>query len=205
MKDRNRTAPKTGNDGTSAATAKEVTRILNEIDGGTKYSTDELIPLVYTELRKVAAHKLALEQAGQTLQPTALVHEAYLRLVKPEAKNWNNQRHFFCVSAEAMRRILIENSRRKKAIKRGGNWQRTIAELNEMASKETSVDILEIDEALEDLCRIDEEAGELVKLRYFVGLTFPQIAETMGISKGKAEKIWAYSKAWLYRNLKSGS
>lgn len=205
MKDFNNTDQKTGNEVETSSAAREVTRILNAIDGGTKYSTDELIPLVYTELRKVAAHKLSLEQAGQTLQPTALVHEAYLRLVKPEAKNWNNQRHFFYVAAEAMRRVLIENSRRKRAIKRGGDWQRTIAELNEIASKETSVDILEIDEALEDLCRVDEEAGELVKLRYFVGLTFSQIAETMGISKGKADKLWAYSKAWLYRNLKSGS
>lgn len=187
----------------TAHAARKVTRILTAIGEGTKYSTDDLIPLLYTELRRVAAHKLAMEKKGQTLQPTALVHEAYLRLVEPDVKNWNNQKHFFCVAAEAMRRILIEDKRRKCAQKRGGDKKRTLAELDEIASPLPSMDILEVNEALDELCKVDEQAGEMVKLRFFVGLTIPQIAETLGISPRTADNLWAYSRAWLYRHMQS--
>ncbi|MEX0323193.1 MAG: ECF-type sigma factor [Puniceicoccaceae bacterium] len=195
--------PNKGEEFPQASTVQKVTRILTAIGEGGKYSTDDLIPLVYTELRKLAAYKLGIEKTGQTLQPTALVHEAYLRLVEPDVNSWKNQRQFFGVAAEAMRRILIENKRRKNAAKRGGDRQRTLAEVDEIAAPIQSVNILDVNDALEELCTVDEEAGEMVKLRYFVGLTIPQIAKTMGISPRKADRLWAYSKAWLYRKIKS--
>lgn len=198
--------PKTGNDEASRVTVDKVTRILNSLGEQGSYSTNEVIPLVYTELRRVAAYQLSQERAGQTLQATALVNEAYLRLVQPEAKNWKNQRHFFHVAAEAMRRILIENSRKKQAIKRGGDMQKKTLqdwEWDQVATPVSSIDVQDLNEAIDNLCQTDPEAGELVKLRYFVGLTIAQIAETMGISPRKADRIWAYSKAWLYRYMKS--
>lgn len=191
-------------DSVTAEAARKVTRVLTASQGGTKFSTDELIPLVYTQLRKLAACKIARERPGQTLQATALVHEAYLRLVNPRAKNWNNQRQFFHIAAEAMRRILIEKYRRKRAQKRGGDQKRTIAELDELSTPEPSIDIIQVNEALNELSQIDEESAELVKLRYFVGLTFAQIAETMDLSEAKVRKLWSFSKAWLYRYMKSG-
>ncbi len=193
-------------DAATQSAARKVTRILNALDQEESYSTDEVIPLVYAELRRVAAYQLSRERAGQTLQATALVNEAYLRLVQPKAKNWKNQRHFFLVAAEAMRRILIENSRRKQAIKRGGDMHKEALEdweWDQIATPVVSVDVQDLSEAIENLCQTDPEAGELVKLRYFVGLTIAQIAETMGISPRKADRIWAYAKAWLYRYMKS--
>lgn len=192
----------------TGSVACKVTRILNALDQAGSYSTDDLIPLVYTELRRAAAYQLSREKAGQTLQATALVHEAYMRLVDSDSKNWQNQRHFFRVAAEAMRRILIENSRRKMAIKRGGDMQKTILadwEWDQIANPDLPVEVQDLNEAVENLCKVDPEAGELVKLRYFAGLTIAQIAQTMGISPRKADRIWAYSKAWLYKRLKDGT
>ncbi|MEX0323094.1 MAG: ECF-type sigma factor [Puniceicoccaceae bacterium] len=188
--------------------ARKVTRILNALEEHGNYSTNEVIPLVYTELRRVAAFQLSRERAGQTLQATALVNEAYLRLVQPEAKNWKNQRHFFRVAAEAMRRILIENSRRKQAVKRGGDMQKKTLQdwqWEQISTPSLPVDVHDLNEAIDDLCKTDPEAGELVKLRYFVGMTIAQIAETMEVSPRKADRIWAFSKAWLYRFMKSSS
>lgn len=186
-----------------AESANEVTRILNAIDLDGPHQAETLIPLVYNELRRLARHKLSMEQAGQTLQATALVHEAYLRLVKPEVNNWNNRQHFFKVAAEAMRRILIDNARRKKSEKRWGGVKRTMAELDELPIEQPELDVIDLDEALAEYAKVDANAAELVKLRYFAGLTNQQAAEIIGVSLRTANNLWAYSRAWLYRRLRA--
>lgn len=179
----------------------EVTRVLQALSQGDPKSTEVLIPLVYNELRHLAAHRLAHERAGQTLQATALVHEAYLRLLAPAEQTWANRRHFFSAAAEAMRRIMIESARRKHAIKRGGDMERSDIDVDEIPFSPTSVDLLELNEAIQELDKVDHTAAELVKLRYFAGLTMHQIAEVFGVSLRTAENLWAFARTWLYEEL----
>src|SRR5262245_50894005 len=167
-------------------------------------SRADLLPVVYEELRKLAAQKMAHEAPGQTLQATALVHEAWLRLGNPEQHSWQNRAHFFGAAAEAMRRILIENARRKKAARHGGQLQRVDIEAVDLAVLTTKDDqVLIIDEALSRLAAHDALKAELVKLRYFVGLTIEQAAEVLGISAPTAKRYWAYARAWLFREIRN--
>jgi RNA polymerase sigma factor (TIGR02999 family) len=180
----------------------EVTRVLSAIEGGDPHAAEQLLPLVYRELRKLAAQKLAQEKAGQTLEATALVHEAYIRLVDVDkAQHWNSRGHFFAAAAEAMRRILVEDARRKKALRRGGNRQRQNLDLAEPAAPRLSDDVLALDEALEKLAAKDRVKAELVKLRYFAGLTIEQTAEALGISVATANRYWDYARAWLHQEI----
>ena len=176
----------------------DVTRILSAIERGDPKAADRLLPLVYDELRKLAAQRLAHEQPGQTLQATALVHEAYLRLVgSTEPKSWNGRGHFFAAAAEAMRRILVESARRKKTAKAGGDLRRVDFEDVEPAVEGPRVDLLALDEALALLEAKDHRKAAVVKLRFFAGLTNAQAAEALGISPATAENDWAYARAWL--------
>ncbi len=176
----------------------EVTRILDQIQEGDPAAAEQLLPLVYKELRKLAAAKLSQEKPGQTLQPTALVHEAYLRLVGTDKEQqWDNQGHFFAAAAEAMRRILVENARRKKSIKRGGHRKRV--ELGEDFTCHSSPDeLLALDDALAKLAREDPVKAELVKLRCFAGLSHQEAARALGISRPTADRYWVYAKTRLY-------
>jgi RNA polymerase sigma factor (TIGR02999 family) len=186
---------------------KEVTRILTAIDRGEPHAAEQLLPLVYDELRRLAAAKMAEEKPGQTLEPTGLVHEAYLRLVAsgdasaPREQNWKSRGHFFAAAAEAMRRILVENARRKKALRRGGGRQRLDVDLAEPAAPRLSDDLLALDEALKTFAEKDHQKAELVKLRYFGGLTMEQTAETLGISLATANRWWNYARAWLHQEI----
>ena len=176
----------------------EVTRVLSAIEQGDPHAAEQLLPLVYDELRKLAAQKLAGEKPGQTLQPTALVHEAYLRLVDvAQAQNWNSRGHFFVAAAEAMRRILIERARRRATHKHGGDHRRLELDQVELTRDDQSQRLLDLDEALDALERHDAQASQLVKLRYFAGLTNPQAAEALGISPRTADFLWAYARSWL--------
>ena len=180
----------------------EVTQILNAIERGDAQAADELLPLVYAELRKLAASKLANESPHQTLQPTALVHEAWLRLTGNEYVTWDGRAHFFGAAAEAMRRILIDNARRKKAVRHGGDQQRVdIAEV-EIAAATKADELLAINEALEKFFAVDKPKAELVKLRYFCGLTVAEAAAVLGISSLTAKRWWVYSRAWLFQHLR---
>ena len=179
----------------------EITRILMEVAEGRIDATNALIPMVYQELHDIAAMKLGQESDGQTLQATALVHEAYLRLLNPDNESWQNRRHFFGAAAEAMRRILIETARRKKALKHGGNLHRIGVEPDKLPVPASDVDLLDLNEALLKLEQVDPEAAELVSLRYFAGLTMRQIAEVLDISPRTADNLWVFAKAWLYRHL----
>jgi RNA polymerase sigma factor (TIGR02999 family) len=175
----------------------EVTRILSDIERGDEHAAEQLLPLVYDELRKLAAQKLAQEKPGQTLQATALVHEAYLRLVDQErAQRWGSRGHFFTAAAEAMRRILVESARRKRRLKHGGDRARE-PELVEIAGPERPERLLALDEALDRLAATNLQAAELVKLRYFAGLCNAEAASLLGISPRKADQVWAYARAWL--------
>jgi RNA polymerase sigma factor (TIGR02999 family) len=177
----------------------EVARILNAIEREGAKATDELLPLVYEELRLLAAQKLSHEPSGQTLQATALVHEAYLRLVGSEKHNWKSRGHFFVAAAEAMRRILVDNARRKKSLKRGGG-QRKIGLDNVLLATEQEAnadDLISLDEALEGLSQTDKVVADLVKLRFFAGLTSEQAAKALGISHNTADGYWTYARAWL--------
>ena len=181
----------------------DVTRILNAIERGDGRATDELLPLVYEELRLLAAQRLSHEAPGQTLQATALVHEAYLRLVGDESLSWNSRGHFFSAAAEAMRRILVENARRKKSGKRGGGQSRVELDGSEAACS-TSPDpesLIALDEALLRLSQVDGAKAEVVKLRYFAGLTIEQTAASLGISPATAKRLWTYARAWLIREM----
>ncbi len=182
----------------------DVTRILNAIERGDVKATDELLPLVYEELRMLAAQKLSREQPGQTLQATALVHEAYLRLLGDQAKTWQNRGHFFAAAAEAMRRILVENARRKQRIKRGGELQRVDLDDAGLGISGPSDDLVALDEALEKLERADKVKADLVKLRFFAGLTGEQAAEVLGISHNTADRYWAYARSWLHLEITKG-
>jgi len=183
-----------------------VTQILNAIEHGDEEASEKLLPLVYDELRRLAAQKLNHEPAGQTLQPTALVHEAYLRLVDNQhQERWDSRGHFFGAAAEAMRRILVDNVRRKRSLMRGGNLARREMIESEIAEPELEFDLLELDEALDRLSSKDSQAAQLVKLRYFSGLTVAQTAEVLDVSTRTAERLWTYSKAFLLRELRNDS
>ena len=182
----------------------DVTRILNAIEQGDAKATDELLPLVYEELRLLAAQKLSHEPPGQTLQATALVHEAYLRLVGDESQGWNSRGHFFVAAAEAMRRILVERARSRRCAKHGGDLQRVDLSEACVASGDPRDDLLALDGALDRLGREDPSLAELVKLRYFAGLTLSQIAEIMGVTRRTVDRHWALGRAWLYREMTEG-
>jgi RNA polymerase sigma factor (TIGR02999 family) len=183
----------------------ELTRILSAIEQGDPHAPNKLLPLVYDELRQLAAHKLAHEPPGQTLQPTALVHEAYLRLVGAGAEpHWDSRGHFFAAAAEAMRRILVENARRKGSHKRGGDHTRADLDVNQLAAPELREDLLALDEALTRLAAADPEAARLVELRYFAGLTLAEAAQVLGVSARTADRLWAYARAWLHQALQAG-
>ncbi len=176
----------------------EVTRILDAIEAGNTQASDQLLPLLYDELRRMAARKMAHEAAGQTLDATALVHEAYLRLVDTQSpQQWNSRGHFFAAAAEAMRRILIERARHKKCDKAGGEYQRVALSDIQPAVDEPDVDLLALDEALDKLEQVDARQAQLVKLRFFAGLTIEQAAEALGISTSTADNDWAYARCWL--------
>ena len=180
----------------------EVTRVLDAIEEGDPQAASQLLPLVYDELRKLAARRLAQEHPGQTLQATALVHEAYLRLVAGEhPQQWNGRGHFFAAAAEAMRRILVENARRKQRVKHGGEMARV--ELNEtaMVAADAPTDLIALDQALEQLDVADPRAAQLVKLRYFGGMTIPDAAAVMAISPRTADSLWAYARSWLFQKM----
>jgi RNA polymerase sigma factor (TIGR02999 family) len=180
----------------------EVTRILSSIEGGDPSAAEQLLPLVYDELRKLAAEKLAQEKPGQTLEATALVHEAYLRLVDVEkAQRWNSRGHFFAAAAEAMRRILVESARRKRSLKRGGCRAREELDEQEVVAPQVPEDLLALDEALSQLAATEPQAAELVKLRYSAGLTVKQAAEALGISPRSADFLWVFARAWLLRKI----
>jgi RNA polymerase sigma factor (sigma-70 family) len=214
----------------------DVTQVLSRIEAGDRAAPEELLPLVYEELRKLAAAKLMQERPGQTLQATALVHEAYLRLVgtgrpvvgqsvspyeSPSADQptnrptelptnrtptpaFDSRGHFFAAAAEAMRRILIEQARRRESLRRGGGRERQPLDHVEIAAPEPSLDVLALDDALERFTQLDPQKAQLVKLRYFAGLTLPQVAQAMGISDTTADRYWAYARAWLHAELKKG-
>jgi RNA polymerase sigma factor (TIGR02999 family) len=184
-----------------AAPMSEVTRILSAIDRGDAQAAEQLLPLVYVELRRLAAQRLYQEDPGQTLQPTALVHEAYLRLVGATDPGWNGRGHFFAAAAEAMRRLLIERARRARSARRGGDRDRVDLDPAELAEPARSDDLLALDEALGLLTVKDARKAELVKLRYFAGLTMEQAAEALGISPATAHRDWSYARAWLHRSI----
>ncbi len=176
----------------------EVTRILSAVERGDPEAAEQLLPLVYQELRLLAAQKLAQEKPGQTLQATALVHEAYLRLVDTDqVQHWNSRGHFFAAATEAMRRILVENARRQHAAKRGGGRQRVDFRRAEDVASAPPEDLLALDELLEQLCHHDPVAGQLIKLRYFAGLSVEQAAEILGLSRAQAYRLYAFARAWL--------
>jgi RNA polymerase sigma factor (TIGR02999 family) len=182
----------------------DVTRILNAIEQGDAGATEKLLPLVYEELRLLAAQKMAQEKPGQTLQATALVHEVYIRLVEAKDQSWNSRGHFLKAAAEAMRRILVENARRKQRIKRGGDRQRVNLEEANLAFEAPSEDIIAVNEALIKLSEEDPVVAELVKLWYFAGLTLEQTAGILGISRRTAHRYWNYARAWLHREITKG-
>jgi RNA polymerase sigma factor (TIGR02999 family) len=181
----------------------DVTRILSAIEQGDLHAAEQLLPVVYDELRQLAAQKLAHEAPGQTLEATALVHEAYLRLVNvDQAQHWNSRGHFFAAAAEAMRRILIDNARRKGRQKRGGaRRQRVDLDSQDLVSQTTPDELLLLDDAVAALTAEEPEAGQLVKLRYFAGLSIEQAAELLGLSRTTAYEHWAYARAWLHAEL----
>jgi len=185
----------------------EVTRILDAIDAGDPHAAEQLLPLVYDELRKLAAQKIVQEKPGQTLQATALVHEAYLRLAAspsaPKPPQFANRAHFFAAAAEAMRRILVEQARRRGTQKRGGDAVRQDIDLAQIASPESPFDLLALNGALDELLIADPVAGNLVKLRFFGGLTMSEAAETLGMSVRSAHDVWSYARSWLHRRLRT--
>ena len=175
----------------------EITQILSGIKGDRQLATNQLLPIVYEELKRLAASKLAKEQPGQTLQTTALVHEAYMRLLGDDQPSWENRAHFFAAAAEAIRRILVDNARSKQRLKRGGNWNRVDMESIEAQFPQANVDILALDEALKELATEQPQKAELVRLHFFAGLTIDEVALAMGISTATAVRSWRYARAWL--------
>lgn len=181
----------------------DLTHLLSDVEQGDARAAEQLLPLVYDELRQLAASRLAREKPGQTLQATALVHEAYLRLVDGgNGRRWASRGHFFAAAAEAMRRILVESARRKQSLKHGGGRERVGLEPIEIAAPEIPDDLLALDEALTQLAATDPQAAELVKLRYFAGFTIKEAAEVLGVSPRTADLIWAYARAWLLQKLR---
>ena len=184
----------------------EVTRILNQIEAGDLSAANELLPLVYSELHRLATHRMGRESAAQTLQPTALVHEAYVRLVGDGPTQWNSRGHFFAAAAEAMRRILVESSRRRKAKKRGGDLARYEISENDAVLNLSNLDeLLDLDAALRRLAAAEPELSKLVELRYFAGLSVAETAEVMGISTRTVKRNWAFARAWLGREMNPSS
>ena len=181
----------------------DVTRILGSIQRGDAKAADELLPLVYEELRRLAAHKMASETPGQTLQPTALVHEAWLRLGGDEQPDWKNRSHFFIAASEAMRRILVERARRKQRVCHGGGLQRVDVESVRIPAASRDDQLLALDEVLELFAREEPEKARVVKLRYFVGLSHQQTADVLGLSLATVERYWAFAKAWLYDRMRA--
>jgi RNA polymerase sigma factor (TIGR02999 family) len=180
----------------------DITRILAGIEQGDPHAAGQLLPLVYDELRRLAAEKMAQERPGQTLQATALVHEAYLRLVdREQAQRWDGRGHFFAAAAEAMRRILIERARRKATLKRGGKGQRLDLDTIQPAGDDRAHELLVLDEALSELEHHDAQAAQLVKLRYYGGLSHSQAAEVLGVGRRAADRLWALARAWLYQRV----
>ena len=181
----------------------DVTRILEAAEQGDPAAADQLLPLVYDELRRLAAHKMANEAAGHTLQPTALVHEAWLRLVGNQNQKWDGRAHFFAAAAEAMRRILIDRARRKRAVRHGGDQQRLDIHEVDLASPGDDDQLLAINEALDKLAVEHKTDAELVKLRYFIGMTNDEAAEALGIAPRTAKYYWTHARAWLFREINS--
>jgi RNA polymerase sigma factor (TIGR02999 family) len=193
----------------------EVTRILSAIEQGDPHAAEQLLPLVYDELRKLAGARLAHEAPGQTLQATALVHEAYVRLVatarsrpgeaaESDEMHWDSRRHFFAAAAEAMRRILLDRARDKRRLKRGGGWRRLRLDRIDLPVDESSDDVLALDEALAKLAQEDPVCAELVKLRFFAGLTQEEAAAALGVARRSADRYWAFARSWLYDELRKG-
>jgi len=182
---------------------KDVTRILNAIEQGDEKAPDQLLPLVYEELRLLAAAKLSHEKPGQTLQATALVHEAYIRMVAGADQDWNGRGHFFAAAAEAMRRILIDNARRKQSLKQGGDRRKVELNMALVIPVDSAQihELLALDEALDQLAQEDKTKAELIKLRFFAGLTIEQAAKALDISVATAKRYWAYARAWLIREI----
>ena len=183
---------------------KDLTQLLNAVEQGDPKAAEDLLPLVYNELRRLAAHKMAQEAPGQTLQATALVHEAWLRLGGGDQPQWQNRAHFFGAAAEAMRRILVEVARRKKRLKHGGGLERLEVETVELPAPMPDDELLALDEALTRLAQINPEAAESVKLCFFVDLTQEQAAKELGVSVSTVERLWAYARAWLFRAMRKG-
>ncbi len=182
----------------------EISRMLEAVQQGDAKAGQELLPLLYEELRKLAAHKMACEAPGHTLQPTALVHEAWLRLAGAKDQHWQSRAHFFGAAAEAMRRILVENARRKQRLKRGGQFERVVVETQGIASPLPDDDLLALDEALGRLAESDPRAAEVVKLCFFIGLTQDEAAKHLGVSVSTVERSWAFARAWLFREIQKG-
>ena len=181
---------------------QDVTRLLDAAAAGDPHAPGQLLPLVYDELRRLAAQRLANEKPGQTLQPTALVHEAYVRLVGgDEVEGWSGRGHFFAAAAEAMRRILVESARRRRSLKRGGDVRRVDIDSDLLAAAEPREDLLALNEALDKLATTNKPAADLVQLRYFGGLTLPEAAEALGMAPRTAGRLWAYARAWLRREV----
>jgi RNA polymerase sigma factor (TIGR02999 family) len=176
--------------------------MLQSVEFGDPKAAEELLPLVYNELRRLAAHKMAQEQPGQTLQPTALVHEAWLRLAGGQQPSWENRRHFFAAAAEAMRRILIENARRKRSQKRGAGAEKISLEEIDVAARADDETLLLVNEALDRLAREDPRSAELIKLRFFTGLSHQEAAAALGISERSAKRYWTFGRAWLYSEIR---
>lgn len=180
----------------------DITQVLSQIEQGDPSAAEQLLPLVYDELRKLAAQRLRNEKPGHTLQATALVHDAYVRLIgDEEPQRWNSRGHFFAAAAEAMRRILVDHARRKRRVKRGGDLVRQELNENEIVAPHIKHDLLALDEALNELAVEDHDKCELVKLRFFAGLTISQAAKALGISTSTADRHWAYARAWLYHRI----
>jgi RNA polymerase sigma factor (TIGR02999 family) len=180
----------------------EATRVLERAQRGDPHAAAELLPLVYDELRRLAAAKMARERPDQTIQPTALVHEAWLRLVGNEDREWNGRAHFFGAAAEAMRRILVDRAREKKALKRGGDLERVNVDTLELPAPMPDDELLALDEALARLANVDTRAAEMVKLCFFVGLTQEEAAKQLGVSLATAERVWGFARAWLLREVR---
>ena len=180
----------------------DVTQILHAIEHGDATAAEELLPLVYDELRRLAAIKMVQEKPGQTLEATALVHEAYLRLVDTEkVQHWNSRRHFFAAAGEAMRRILVEKARQKQQLKRGGELQQAPSPEMDLVADDRVDHVLRVDEALDDLAEQDRQAADLIKLRFFFGMTLADAAAALDVSPRTADRLWAYAKAWLHAEL----
>lgn len=182
----------------------EVTRILSAVEQGDPHAAEQLLPLVYEELRKLAAARLAREKPGQTLQATALVHEAYLRLVKTDQEQrWDSRGHFFAAAAEAMRRILVDQARRRNATKRGGDAAREQLHESVIVAAEPTADVLAVNDALEKLAAVDAIAADVVRLRFFAGLNMSEAALALNMSVRSAQSIWAYARSWLHRHMRA--